>query len=112
MHQLCHDMRVQVERIVLAPGYDQALARDVRASCRELELAIQDLHRLAITECVHSHLRARDQAHHVLNLWMGVKKDVKRTLAGRCTDQQRRECLAIRNQLEPLMVKLQVVYAS
>ena len=110
MNQLCHDMHHQVKEIVVAPGYDQRIARDVRGSCQELEVAIQQLHQSAITDCGRSHLQARDKAERVLRLWGGVKKSVKKTLAGRCTDRQRQETLAIRNQLEPLMIKLQVVY--
>lgn len=110
MNQLCHDMNTQVQDIVVAPGYDRNFSRDVRTSCSELQVAIQDLHQTAVTECVRSHMRAKPQADRVLQLWGGVKRNIKKTLAGRCTPEQRRQCLAARNQLEPLMVKLQVVY--
>lgn len=112
MNQLCHDMHSQVEQIVITPGYDRSVAQGVRQSCGELEVAIQDLHQVAVSDCSRSHLRARDKAQRVLKLWGGVKQRIRQTLAGRCTDRQRQQCLAIRNQLEPLMIKLQVVYES
>lgn len=112
MNQLCHDMHEHVEEIVIAPGYDPNVSRNVRNSCNQLQVAIQELHQTAITDCARSHLRARTKAERVLKLWGGVKQNIKQTLAGRCTPAQRRQCLAVRNQLEPLMIKLQVVYES
>ena len=112
LDQLAHQMGYQIRQAVTPGNFQRPFIQQINNDCASLQTAVHELHQSAISECAESHVHAAPRARRVLELWRALRVRMKTAMAGNCPVEQRLECLRIRNQLEPLMVKLQVVYDS
>lgn len=106
LDQLSYRMIDAVERRTGRGGYDPAFRDDIRNTVRTFHRSIHEMHEHVLSNRRHDSSAAADIAT-ALNSWSRL-----RPLVNQCKPEDRRKLQQLRARIEPLMVKLQVVFSS
>ena len=106
LDQLTAQLSRDVHQRIKEPGYNHAMHEKFCGASDDLNRRVRNLHQLCLSRSRNLNLRKED-VKPIFDQWTTTKN-----LINRCKDADRRELAKYRRQIEPLMVKLQVIYAG
>ena len=112
MVQICANLDqscLRLERVIqqrLARGYDPVFQQEICGCVTDLKSSIHVLHENAVASR-RNHNHVKKDLQQVLGHWGKLRPMVKR-----CNEEDRRAVNQLRSRIEPLLVKLQVVYTD